>query len=105
MEIQIFNFTGYEEECEISYFNGEGKYLKTLFLTNLDLTLYHDKRRDEYKVTINSVDAMQFDGNEKGVVYMLDDFEIFEIQHEMVKYIDWNEWEENKLVDDNFLND
>jgi len=103
MEIKIFNFTGYEDECEVSYFDGAGKYLKTLFLTNLDLTLYHDKRRDDYFVTINSVDAMQFDNNEKGVVYMLDDFELFEIQHQMKGYIDWSQWEENRLIDDDFL--
>jgi Zn/Cd-binding protein ZinT len=103
MEIQIFNFTGYEKECEIMYFDGKGKYLKTLFITNLDLTLYHNQKREEYKVTINSIEAIQFDKNSKGVPYLLDDFELFEIQHEMVGYIDWVAWEENRLVDDNFL--
>jgi hypothetical protein len=104
MEIKIFNFTGYEDECEVSYFDGESKYLKTLFLTDLDLTLYYDKRQETHKVTINSVKSMLFNRNdEHGANYILDNFEIFEIQHEMVGYIDWEEWEENKLVDDNFL--
>jgi hypothetical protein len=41
--------------------------------------------------------------DEHGNKYVLDEFELFEIQQEMAGYIDWNEWEENKLVDDNFL--
>jgi hypothetical protein len=104
MEMQIFNFTGYEQECEVSFFNGQGKYLKTLFLTELDLTLYFDKKQETHKVTINSVESILFKkGDENGTKYILDDFELFEIQQEMVGYIDWEAWEENKLVDDNFL--
>ena len=103
MEIQIFNFTGYEDECEVSYFDGERKYLKTLFLTNLDLTLYYDKKRDTHRVTINSVNATQYDKKDEGKAYLLDDFEIFEIEQEMAQYIDWCEWEENQKYDDDFL--
>lgn len=106
MEIKIFNFTGYEDECEVSYFDGQGKYLKTLFLTNLDLTLYYHQKYETHKVIINNVESMLFKKDEEhGTKHILDEFELFKIQTEMAGYIDWNEWEENKLVDDDFLND
>lgn len=106
MKIQIFNFTGYEDECEVSYFDNNDKYLKTFFLSNLNLTLYYDKRYETHKVTINSVECILFNKNDDtGTKHALDEFELFEIQQEMVGYIDWDDWEENKLIDDNFLED
>ena len=104
MEIQIYNFTGYEDSCEVSYFDEEGNHKKTLFLTELDLLLYHNDKKGLYGVTINKVNALLYEKDKDfGTEYKLDDFELFEIQCEMVNYINWQEWEANRLTDDNFL--
>jgi hypothetical protein len=100
MEIQIHNFTGYESECEVAYFEHlGGDYVKTYYLSDLNVRLSIDIMGDAY-VQITKVKCHLFDIDDNEIAHTLTDQEIKDLQEEMVNYVDWDEWLESQKLDE-----
>ena len=99
MEIQIHNWTGYEDECEIAYFEPfGGDYIKTYFLSKLNTRLYIDEDGAS-GVEIMSVECHTYDDQDNKMPHTLQDQEIRQIELEMPEYVDWQEWIDNQKYD------
>ncbi len=99
MEIQLHNFTGYESECEVTYFEHlGGNYVKSYFLSDLHVRLSIDLMGDA-SVKILKVKCHVCDDDDNEIEHTLTDQEIKDLQEEMVEYVDWDEWLESQKLD------
>ena len=106
MIVNILNFTGYEDSCEIIFTNSNGEYIKTFFLENLEIDLYINQQKN-HTVKITGYKCVQYDDLKSGMPNTLSKYEVILIETAMRNLIDWESWElENELdVDDFMYND
>ena len=99
MEIQIHNWTGYEAECEVAYFEHlGGDYLKTYYLTNLNTRLFIDEDGAS-GVEILSVECHTYDDQDNEIKHTLTENEIWQLEGELWEYVDWDEWIDSQKYD------
>jgi len=106
MAVNISNFTGYEDSCEVIFTNSKGEYIKTFFLENLELDLFINQQKN-HAVKITGYKCVQYDDLKSGMPNTLSNHELVLIETQMINLIDWELWEqENELdVDDFMYND
>lgn len=100
MNIKIWNFTGYEDECEVSFYEIDGQPSKSYFLIDLDIEKSMD-REGFGNVKINNVKCQVYDDQDNVNFHVLTEDEISIIEYEMKDYIDWEEWIESQRPDEN----
>jgi hypothetical protein len=99
MNIRIHNFTGYENECDVDFYEVDGKYSKSYYLIDLDIEKSMD-REGFGNVKINNVKCQVYDDQDNVNIHILTEEEISVIEYEMKDYIDWEEWIESKRPDE-----
>ena len=106
MIVNILNFTGYEDSCEIIFTNSNDEYMKTLFLEDLELDLSINQQKN-HQVKITGYKCVQYDDLKSGMPNTLSNYDLVIIETAMKNLIDWELWEqENELdVDDFMYND
>jgi len=107
MHIEVVNFTGYEDNCTINYFDHKGDYVRTHVLENLQVEL-HINTHHNYAVTIKSCTCIYFDEMQKsGIEKTPKRHELEKIQNALRDCVDWDEWEQsnNRDIDDFMHND
>lgn len=103
MIVNISNFTGYENECEVILSNSKGEYIKTFFLQDLECDLYINQQKN-HAVKIQSYKCVQYDDLKSGMQNTLSNHELILIETHMIDLIDWELWEqENELDVDEFM--
>jgi hypothetical protein len=95
MTLNISNYTGYEDECEVIFTNSKGEYVKTLFFKNLKVKLYTNIKGN-YKVGIESYNCIKYDDLQIGTPITLNNHETLLIEEAISNIIDWESFEESK---------
>jgi hypothetical protein len=105
MHIEVNNYSGHENTCEINYYDSKGDYLKSLVLDNLETELFINQQGN-YAVRILGCNCIYYDDEIKlGVVYNLKNSQIQSIENSMCDCIDWETWQEENSIDiDDFIN-
>jgi len=105
MHIEVNNYTGHENTCEINYYDSKGDYLKSLVLDNLETELFVNQQGNN-SVRIVSCNCMYYDELVKlGTIYNLKNSQIQVIENAMNDCIDWETWEQEKSINvDDFMN-
>lgn len=107
MHLEINNYTGHENNCEINYYDIKGDYVYSLVLENLKTELYVNIQGNQ-SVRIVECDCKYYDDFFKtGKVYTPKPHQINKIEDNMSNCIDWDAWEQKQStnVDDFFLNE
>ena len=107
MHIEINNYTGHENTCEINYYDSKGDYNHSLVLDNLETELYVNIQGIN-SVRIVTCNCKYYDDLVKlGNVYTPSASQLSKIEKEMSNCIDWESWHEKKStnVDDFLYND
>ena len=107
MRIEAVGFTGFENQCEIYYYDSKGDYIKTRELQNLNFKLLVNCHGN-HAVKIESCTCTLFDDYiQNGIIETLAFHEMYSIEKAMTECVDWEAWElanEND-VDDFLINE
>lgn len=103
MIVNILNFTGYEDSCEVIFTNFKNEYIKTYFLENLELEFYINRQKN-HQVKIKGYKCVQYDDLKSSMPNTLSKHDLILIETEIKNIIDWESWEqENELDIDDFM--
>lgn len=99
MTAEVKGFTGYENKCEIVYFDSKGDYLKSRILENLDFELKINAHGN-HAVGIKSCNCVTYDDQfMSGKPEDLPTHELYNIERLLTDCVDWDSWDMSQEFD------
>jgi hypothetical protein len=98
MEYIIYNFTGYENQCEVATIE-KGKIQFSFYVIDLRTTLSMNGDGDA-KVRIDTIQCVSYDNEDNQVPHVLSVDEILNLEIAMIDCVDWNDWMDSQRPDD-----
>jgi hypothetical protein len=97
----VKGFTGYENSCEVVYYDGKGDYLKSRLLENLDYELKVNAHGN-HAVGIISYTCITYDDQFiSGKPEELQKHEVYQIERALTEEVDWLSWDLSQEFDAN----
>jgi hypothetical protein len=101
ISLTVKGFTGYENSCEVLYYDNKGEYFKSRVLENLEFELKINAHGN-HAVGIQSYVCTTYDDQFiSGRLENLPKHDIYQIERALTESVDWESWDMSQEFDAN----